>query len=66
MSDLAKHLLKQAKTELRAGNFAAAEALCKRARRHDKSGLTPGKQMDQFRFELIMEDPDWVTRVYFR
>lgn len=64
MSDLAKYLLKQAKVELRKGNFAEAEALCKRARRHDKSGLTPGKQMDMFHLELMFEDPDWIKRVF--
>lgn len=64
MSDLAKYLLRQAKIELHAGNFAAAEALCKRARRHDKTGLTPGKQMERFHLELIFEDPDWIKRVF--
>lgn len=66
MSDLAKHLLTQAFIELRKGNFAEAEALCKRARRHDKTGLTPGKQMDAFRLILMIEDPEWFRRVYLR
>ena len=66
MSDLAQYLLTQALIELRKGNVAEAETLCKRARRHDNSGLTPGKQMDAFRLILMIEDPDWLYRVYLR
>ena len=66
MSDLAKYLLSQAFVELRKGNVDEAEALCKRARRHDKTGLTPGKQMQMFKLTLMIEDPDWLYRVYLR
>ncbi|MBZ0134762.1 MAG: hypothetical protein K8I27_00145 [Planctomycetes bacterium] len=56
MSDLAQFLLKQAKRALREHRSEEAEALIKRARRHDRAGPTPGKLLDRLHLELLLEN----------